>query len=118
MGKQPEWKGKPKASPLDTDMEFQKLRNMIISGQMKPFQQAGIKVHDDVDGKRLKTKNPARLVRDHLNRILKKANLSPDYVVTCRQTSTPGESGIWVTHEPREMATTGKGTKNPRRRKS
>jgi hypothetical protein len=104
IGKPPEWKGKPKASPLDTDVDFLKLRTMILSGQMKPFQEAGIKVHDEVDGKRLKTKNPARLVRDHLRRILKDAHMEPDYVITCRQTSTPGEWGVWVLHEPRESA--------------
>ena len=103
-GKRPEWKGKPKASPLDSDIDFQKLRSMIIGGQMKPFQEAGIKVHDVEDGKRLNTKNPARLVRDHLRRILMEANLKPDYVITCRQTADPGVWGVWVVHEPREMA--------------
>jgi hypothetical protein len=103
-GKRPEWKGKPKASPLDTDVEFVKLRNLILTGQMKLPQEAGLKVHEETDCDRLKTKNPARLVRDHLCRTLKDANLAPDYKLTCRQTTTPGEWGIWVTRISREAA--------------
>src|SRR5579859_1813577 len=101
-GKRPKWKSKPKASSLDTDEEFLKLLTMILGGQMKPFQEAGIKVHEETDSKRFKTKNPARLVRDHLRRMLKEANLEPDYRITCRQTATPGEWGIWVLREPRD----------------
>jgi hypothetical protein len=36
---------------------------------------------------------------------LREASLEPDFIITCRQTSTPGEWGVWVTHEPRDMAT-------------
>jgi hypothetical protein len=103
-GSKPEWKGKPKASPLDTDVVFLKLRNEILQGRFKPFEGKWIEIHDEADGARLQTKNPARLVRDHLRRILKDANLEPDYVVSCRQTATPGVWGVWVVREPRESA--------------
>jgi len=102
VGKRPEWKSKPKASPLDTDVEFLKLRNAILTGQLKPFEEAGIEVHEDTDGKRLKVKAPARLIRDHLNRMLKETKLEAEYAVTCRQTDTPGVWGVWVLHQPRE----------------
>ena len=102
-GNKPQWKSKPKASPLDTDVEFLKLRNKIVSNTMKPFEEAGLFI-DDTDGKRLGTKNPARLVRDHLRRTLRELNLEPDFVVTCRQTAEPGVWGVWVTYEPRESA--------------
>jgi hypothetical protein len=103
-GKKPQWKGKPKTSPLDTDVEFLKLRTTILGGKLKPFEFTGIEVYEEQDSKRLKTKNPARLVRDHLRRILREANLEPDYSITCRETSTPGVWAVVVTHEPREMA--------------
>ena len=104
VGEPPKWKGKPKASPLDTDPAFLALRTLILSGNMKPFQEAGIRVHELEDGRRLKTKHPARLVRDRLRRVLQEAHIEPDYVITCRQTDNPGEWGIWVLHEPRDSA--------------
>lgn len=100
-GETPQWAGKPKTSPLDSDAEFMKLRAKILSGTMKPMEQAGLFV-DPSDGKRLKTKHPARLVRDHLRRTLKETNLEADFVLTCRQTAEPGVWGVWVTYEPRD----------------
>lgn len=101
-GKAPQWKGKPKASPLDADADYLKLRTKILSGTMKPSEQAGVYIDQAEDGKRLGAKNPARLVRDHLRRLLKETNLEPDFVITCRQTAEPGVWGVWVTYEPRE----------------
>jgi hypothetical protein len=101
-GPQPKWKGKPKASPLDTDTEFLKLRNDILSGRFAEFEERGLLIHEHADAKRLQAKNPARLVRDHLRRILKDARLEADYAITCRQTVNPDEWGVWVTHVPRE----------------
>ena len=74
VGERPEWKGKPKASPLDTDVEFLQLRNLILQGQMSPFQEAGIKVHEETDGKRLKTRNPAPLafISSHPRRAIRR----------------------------------------------
>ena len=93
-GKQPKWKGKPKASPLDTDTDFVKLRNMILRGEIPTPDGAGMLVYD-ADSTRL-GKNPARTVRDHVRRILKRANLETHYRITCRQTAVPGELGVWV----------------------
>jgi hypothetical protein len=95
-GNRPEWKGKPKASLLDTDAEFLELRKVILDGKMEPFQEVGVEVDEEADGKRLKTKNPARLVRDRLKRLLKEENLEALYKVTCRQTATPKKWGVWV----------------------
>ena len=71
---------------------------------MKPFEQAGLFISEIEDGKRLGAKNPARLVRDRLRRLLKETKLEPNFVLTCRQTADPGVWGVWVTYEPRESA--------------
>jgi hypothetical protein len=68
-GDPPKWKSKLKASPLDTDVEFLKLQSIILTGKLGPFEQIGMLIYEDADGKGLKTKNPARLVRDRLNRL-------------------------------------------------
>ena len=96
MGQTPEWAGKPKASPLDDDADFQALRQVIISGSMKPSEEAGLYIHEIEDGKRLGAKNPARMVRDHLNRLLKDNEWEDSYRVTCRLTAQDGVWGVWV----------------------
>lgn len=103
-GRKPQWAAKPKTTTLDGDADFQKLRAKILSNTMKPFEEAGLFVEEKADGERLRTKNPARLVRDHLRRLLKEVNLEPDFAITCRQTADPGVWGVWVTYEPREAA--------------
>jgi hypothetical protein len=101
-GAPPKWKSKPKASPLDTDVDFLNLRNYILRGKMGEFEQKTLILHEEIDGPRLNTKHPERLVRDHLNKILKAANLSTEYQVTTRQTDSPGEWGVMVTRQPPE----------------
>lgn len=102
-GSKPQWAGKPKTTTLDGDPDFQK-RAKILSNTMKPFEEAGLVVEEKADGERLQTKNPARLVRDHLRRLLKQVNLEADFSITCRQTQEPGVWGVWVRYEPREAA--------------
>ena len=96
MGQTPEWKGKPKASPLDGDADFQQLKQVIISGSMKRNEQAGLYVHEIEDGKRLGLKYPARTVRDTLNRLLKDNELEANYKVTCRLTAEDDIWGVFV----------------------
>jgi hypothetical protein len=96
IGHAPEWAGKPKASPLDDDADFQALRQTIISGSIKPGEQAGLYINEFEGGKRLGAKNPARMVRDHLNRLLKENELENAYRVTCRLTADDRVWGVWV----------------------
>jgi hypothetical protein len=98
MGPTPEWKGKPKASPLDGDADFQELVAKITSGSLEVGGEgAGLFINQVEDGKRLGAKNPARMVRDHVNRILKQNELEDDHDVTCRQTKYEGVWAVWVT---------------------
>jgi hypothetical protein len=99
----PQWKGKPKASALDNDLEYIKLRNTILGGKMKPFEQKALIVSVS-DGERLGSKHPERLVRDHLQRFIRSINAEADYSVTCRQTNVPGEWGVVVSYEPPNLA--------------
>ena len=101
-GAPPKWKSKPKASPLDTDVDFLSLCNDILRGKIGEFEQRTLMVHEETDGKRLNTKHPARLVADHLRKMMRAANLEAEYTITRRQTDTPGEWGVMVTHEPPE----------------
>lgn len=102
-GNPPEWKGKPKASPLDHDAKFQKLLTRIIEGSLTVGDGgAGVYVDQVEDGKRLGAKNAWRMVRDHLNRKLKENGLTDKYDVTCRQTATEGIWAVWVTRLDRK----------------
>ena len=64
---------------------------------MKVQEQAGLLVHEVEDGKRLGAKNPARMVRDALNRMLKDNDLEKNYIVICRRTADDRMWGVWVT---------------------
>jgi len=98
MGQVPEWKPKPKASPLDHDVDFQKLLEKVTSGAVELNDGgAGVYIDQTADGKRLGAKNPARMVRDHLNRILEERELQTEYRVTCRQTAEEDVWAVWVT---------------------
>lgn len=116
LGEMPKWKGKPKANPLDTDIEFQKLCHVITSNTLKPMQYAGVYIHESEDGKRLKAKNPARLVRDHLRKFLRELKLEADYRVIARQTADPGVWAVGVILEPREASLTTAAAARPRRK--
>lgn len=114
LGQMPKWKSKPKPNPLDADAEFQKLCSVITNGSLKPMQYAGVFINEATDGKRLKTKNPSRLVRDHLRRFLKELNLESDYRVIARQTADPGVWAVGVVLEPREAEQTAGAASRPR----
>ena len=75
---------------------IQSLRQVIISGNMKPNEQVGLCIHEIEDGKRFRAKNPARMVRDHLNGLLKDDGWENSYRVTCRLTAQDGVWGVWV----------------------
>ena len=96
-GPTPKWKSKPKSSPLDSDIEFQKLCLAITSNTLKPLEWAGIYVNQSSDAIRLEAKHPARLVRDHLRRFLRELNLESDYRLIARQTNEPGYGRlVWL----------------------
>lgn len=104
LGDMPKWKAKPKPSPLDADVEFLKLCNVISSNTLKPGQYAGVYVNEATDAKRLKSKFPARLVRDRLRKFVTELQLEADYRIIARQTNEPGVWSIGVVLEPREAA--------------
>ena len=96
-GQQPTWKSKPKASPLDTDSEFQKLIRGVTKGTIPRAGGSVIYIDQVEDGKRFGVKNPARMARDQLNRKIADLGLESKYVVTCRQTDVENEWAVLVT---------------------
>jgi len=95
-GVRPVWKGKPKASPLDTEDEFQKFIGDITRGDV-PENGLTLYVDQEADGKRWGVKNAWRVVRDQVNRRLEDLGVENKYTVTCRQTENDGEWGVQVT---------------------
>lgn len=104
LGETPKWKRKPKVSPLDSDTEFLKLCNVISSNTLRPGGSAWIYLNQNADSLRLKTKHPARLVRDRVRRFLRELQLEADYRLVARETADPGIWAVGVILEPREAA--------------
>lgn len=115
-GEAPKWKSKPKPSPLDSHTEYQKVCSLITTGALKPFEYNGVYINEAVDGERLNSKHPWRLVRDHLRRFLKELRLEADYRLIAKQTNEPGIWFVGVQHMPREAALSTKAASRPPRR--
>jgi hypothetical protein len=94
----PQFKGKPKHSPLDTCEPYLMLKHRIFAGLMAPQDRAGLEISED-DAKQLGVKNAGRVVRDHITRFLKRSNLLADYRVTWRSMAN-GNTYVGVVHEP------------------
>jgi hypothetical protein len=94
----PEFKGKPKRSPLDTNEQYMILKQHIASGKMRAQEWVGMEVTES-DAKQLGVKNAGRLVKDHLTRFLKRSNLLSDYRVTWRLLAN-GNPYVGVVFEP------------------
>jgi hypothetical protein len=101
LNARPQFKGKPKSSPLDTCEPYLLLKQTIAAGKMKPMEARGLELTEP-DAKQLKVKSvrhAGRMVRDHLNRWLKRSGLSTDYWVEWR-TMANGNQYAGVVHEP------------------
>jgi hypothetical protein len=94
----PQFKGKPKRSPLDTCEPYLLLKQHIAAGKMAPQQIIGLEL-TEADAKEFGVKNVGRLVKDHLTRFLKRNNLLADYRVTWR-TLANGDTYVGVVYEP------------------
>jgi hypothetical protein len=94
----PQFKGKPKRSPLDTCEPYLLLKQRIAAGKMKPQEIQGLELTES-DAREFEVKNVGRFVKDHLTRFLKNANLMSEYRVTWR-TLANGNSYVGVVYEP------------------
>jgi hypothetical protein len=101
QGEAPAAKTKVKTNPLDSDQDFLRLRAKIVNGQFGMYEEAGLYVHDEEDGKRLGVKGAARMVRDHIRRVLRAYQVEQDYKLTLKQTNEPGEWAVWLTYRPK-----------------
>ena len=95
----PERKRKQITNELDQHEEYLKIKNVILSGRMKPMQSAVITMGPD-DAKTLNYKWPWRTVTENLRRLVKSMGLEADYSIRKYETATPGVWAIVATYEP------------------
>lgn len=95
----PERKRKQVTSALEEHEEYLKLRTVILSGRMRPNQQAIITMGPD-DAKKMNYKWPWRTAVDSLRRFVKSMNLETEYAIRKFETATPGVWAITVTYDP------------------
>lgn len=95
----PERKRKNVTSALEAHDEYLKIKNVILSGRMKPMQSAIITMGPE-DVKQLGYKWPWRTAVDGLRRLIKSMGLEADYSVRKYECSTPGIWAIVATYEP------------------
>ncbi len=95
----PERKRKQITSELEAHDEYLKIKNVILSGRMRPMQSAIITMGPE-DAKKLGYKWPWRTAVDSLRRLVKSMGLEADYAVKKYETSTPGVWAIVATYEP------------------
>lgn len=95
----PERKRKKISSALEEHEEYLKIKNVILSGRMRPMQSAVITLGPD-DAKKLNYKWPWRTATDSLRRLVKSMGLEADYNIRKFETSTNGTWAIVATYEP------------------
>jgi len=99
----PARKRKEITSALEEHDEYLKLKNVILSGRMRPKQSAIITMGPK-DAEALGYKWPWRTAVDSLRRIVKSMNLQVDFEIRKYETDTPGVWAIVATYDP-PMAT-------------
>lgn len=100
----PERKRKLVTNALEEHEEYLKMKNVILSGRMKPLQTAVIKM-GPTDAEKLGYKWPWRTAVDSLRRLVKSMGMEADYTIRKYETSTPGVWAILATYEPPIAAT-------------
>jgi hypothetical protein len=95
----PERKRKNVVNALESHEEYLKMKNVILSGRMKPMQSAVITM-GPADSKQLGYKWPWRTAVDSLRRLVKSMGLQSDYTIRKYETSTSGVWAILATYEP------------------
>jgi hypothetical protein len=95
----PERKRKKVTSELEAHEEYLKIKNVILSGRMRPMQSAILTLGPE-DAKRLGYLYPQRTAVDSLRRLIKSMNLEADYSVRKFETATAGNWAVVVTYEP------------------
>ena len=95
----PQHKRKQIVSALESHEEFLKMKNVILSGRMRPMQSAIIKM-GPADAKALNFKWPWRPAVETLRRLVKSMNLQSDWIIRKWESSEPGVWVIQATYEP------------------
>lgn len=96
----PQRKRKNIVSELDRHEEYQKLKQLVLSGRMRQGESAGILLGPE-DAKQLGYKWPERTATDSLRKLIKSMGLEADYTVFKYETDTaPGVYFVRVTYNP------------------
>lgn len=109
----PERKRKQITSALEAHDEYLKMKNVILSGRMKPLQSAVITMGPD-DAKKLGYKWPWRTAVDSLRRLIRSMGLETDYTLRKYETQTSGVWAIVATYEPPMAKMTGQESRRVR----
>ena len=95
----PERKRKNVTNALESHEAYLKLKNMVLSGRMRPMQSAILTMGPD-DAKALDYKWPWRSAVDSMRRLLKSMHMESEYVLRKWETNSPGIWAVQVTYEP------------------
>lgn len=95
----PERKRKQITNELEAHDEYLKIKNVILSGRMRPMQSAIITMGPE-DVKKFGYKWPWRTAVDNLRRLVKSMGAETEFSVRKYETATPGVWAIVATYEP------------------
>lgn len=95
----PARKRKEVTSALESHEEYMKLKNVVLSGRMRPMQSAWISMGPE-DAKQIGYKWPHRTATDGIRRMIKSMGLESGYEVRKYESGAPGVWVVMVTYTP------------------
>lgn len=95
----PQRKRKLIVSALEEHQEYIQMKQLILSGRMRPQQSAIITMGPE-DAKKLRYTWPWRTAVDNLRRLVTRMGWTADYHIRKYQTATKGVWAVQVTYEP------------------
>lgn len=95
----PQRKRKNVVSEIEKHEEYQKLKQLVLSGRMRQGESAGILLGPE-DGKALNHKFPERSATEAMRKLVKSMGMEADYSVVKYMTDNQGIWFVRVTYNP------------------